>query len=112
MTEPEEKNPWLRLARLANNHDENRRLWNGYQKYLLKPHVEDYQRELENPKFKEIAELSDTTIHAIQTKIQDLPRDLKVNGIISMTADIQEIKMPLNLAEFYFAFPVWLTGIF
>ena len=112
MKVPEEKNPWLRLALLSEDHEANKQLWNGYQKYLLKPNEEDYQRQMENPKFEEIEELSDTTIHAIQTKIQDLPRDLKVNGIIYMTADIKEIKMPLNLAEFYFAFPVWLTGIF
>ena len=50
MTEPEEKNPWLRLARLSEDHEENKRLWNGYQKYLLKPNEEDYQRQMENPK--------------------------------------------------------------
>jgi hypothetical protein len=76
MTVPEEKNPWLRLARLSEDHEENKRLWNGYQKYLLKPNEEDYQRQMENPKFEEIEELSDTTIHAIQTEIQDLPTEL------------------------------------
>jgi hypothetical protein len=47
MTVPEEKNPWLRLARLSEDHEENKRLWNGYQKYLLKPNEEDYQRQME-----------------------------------------------------------------
>ena len=111
MTEPEEKNPWLRLARLSEDHEENKQLWNGYQKYLLRPNEEDYQRQMENPKFEEIEELSDTTIHAIQTKIQDRPTELDPFDEINMAADIQEIKMPLNLEGFYFAFPVWLTGL-
>ena len=111
MTEPEEKNPWLRLARLSEDHEANKQLWNGYQKYLLKPNEEDYQRQMENPKFEEIEELSDTTIHAIQTKIQDRPTELDPFDEINMAADIQEIKMPLNLEGFYFAFPVWLTGL-
>ena len=111
MTEPEEKTPWLRLARLSEDHEANKQLWNGYQKYLLKPNEEDYQRQMENPKFEEIEELSDTTIHAIQTEIQDLPTELDPFEEINMTADIQEIKMPLNLEGFYFAFPVWLWGI-
>ena len=54
MTEPEEKNPWLRLARLSEDFGENKRLWNGYQKYLLKPYEKDYQRQMGNPKFAEI----------------------------------------------------------
>ena len=66
---------------------------------------------MENPKFEEIEELSDTTIHAIQTKIQDRPTELDPFDEINMAADIQEIKMPLNLEGFYFAFPVWLTGL-
>ena len=111
MTVPEEKTPWLRLARLTNNHDENKRLWNGYQKYLLRPNEEDYQRQMENPKFAAIAELSDTTIHAIQTKIQDLPTELGQYDPINMAAGVPEIKMPLNLEGFYFAFPVWLMGL-
>jgi len=106
MTEPEEKNPWLRLAQLSEDHEENKQLWNGYQKYLLRPNEEDYQRQMENLKFKEIEELSDTTIHAIQTKIQDRPTELDPFDEINMAADIQEIKMPLNLEGFYFAFPV------
>ena len=57
MIEPEEKTPWLRVARLSEDHEANRLLWNRYQKYLLKPYAGDYQRKLENPKFKEIAEL-------------------------------------------------------
>ena len=105
MTVPEEKNPWLRLARLSEDHEENKRLWNGYQKYLLRPNEKKYQRQMENPKFAAIAELSDAEIHAIQTEIQDLPTELDVNRII-ITAGIQEIKMPLNLEGFYFAFNV------
>ena len=46
MTEPEEKNPWLKLARLSEDHEENKQLWNGYQKYLLRPNDEDYQRQM------------------------------------------------------------------
>ena len=111
MTEPEEKNPWLRLARLSEDHEANKQLWNGYQKYLLKPNEEDYQRQMENPKFAEIEELSDTTIHAIQTEIQDLPTKPGPFGEINIAADIQEIKMPLDLEGFYFAFPVWLMGL-
>jgi hypothetical protein len=111
MTEPEEKNPWLRLARLSEDHEANKQLWNGYQKYLLKPNEEDYQLQMENPKFEEIEELSDTTIHAIQTEIQDLPTKPGPFGEINIAADIQEIKMPLDLEGFYFAFPVWLTGL-
>ena len=111
MTVAEEKNPWLRLARLSEDHEENKQLWNGYQKYLLRPNEEDYQRQMENPKFEEIEELSDTTIHAIQAKIQDRPTELDPFDEINMAADIQEIKMPLNLEGFYFAFPVWLTGL-
>ena len=111
MTVPEEKNPWLRLARLSEDHEENKRLWNGYQKYLLKPNEEDYQRQMENPKFEEIEELSDTTIHAIQTEIQDLPTKPGPFGEINIAADIQEIKMPLDLEGFYFAFRVWLKAI-
>ena len=110
MTEPEEKNPWLRLARLSEDHEANKRLWNGYQKYLLRPNEKDYQRQMENPKFAEIAELSDAEIHAIQTEIQDLPTELGQYEPINMTADIQEIKIRLNLEGFYFAFPVWLMG--
>jgi hypothetical protein len=111
MTDPEEKTPWLRLAQLSEDHEENKQLWNGYQKYLLKPYAEDYQRQMENPKFAAIAELSDTTIHAIQTKIQDLPTELGQYDPINMAAGVPEIKMPLNLEGFYFAFPVWLMGL-
>jgi len=96
---------------LSEDHEENKQLWNGYQKYLLRPNEEDYQRQMENPKFEEIEELSDTTIHAIQAKIQDRPTELDPFDEINMAADIQEIKMPLNLEGFYFAFPVWLTGL-
>ena len=111
MTEPEEENPWLRLARLSEDFGENKRLWNGYQKYLLKPYEKDYQRQMGDPKFAEIEELSDTTIHAIQTKIQYLPTELDPFDEINMAAGVPEIKMPLNLVEYYFAFSVWLIGI-
>ena len=66
---------------------------------------------MENPKFEEIEELLDAEIHAIQTEIQDLPTKPGPFGEINIAADIQEIKMPLDLEGFYFAFPVWLTGL-
>ena len=74
MIEPEDKTPWLRLARLSEDHEANKRLWNGYQKYLLKPYAGDYQRKLENPKFKEIAELQMQTFFTSKRKYKTSPR--------------------------------------
>ena len=56
------------------------------------------------------AKLSDPEVRDIQAQIIDLSRKLEVNGKIDMAAGIQEIKMPLNLEAFYFAFPVWLKA--
>ena len=77
MTAAEEETPWLRLARFSEDHAENKRLWNGYQKYLLRPHSDEYQRQLENPKFACIVDLSDAEIHSIQIEIPDLPKELE-----------------------------------
>ena len=76
MTAAEEENPWLRLARISGDHEENKRLWNGYQKYLLRPNTDEYQRQMENPKFVDIVDLSDAEIHSIQTEIPDLPKEM------------------------------------
>ena len=76
MTAAEDKNPWLRLARISRDHEENKRLWNGYQKYLLRPNIDEYQRQMENPKFADIVDLSDAEIHSIQTEYQTFPIEL------------------------------------
>jgi hypothetical protein len=75
MTAAEEENPWLRLARISRDHEENKRLWNGYQKYLLRPNKDEYQRQMKNPKFADIEDLSDAEIHSIQTRIPDLTKE-------------------------------------
>ena len=80
MTAAEEENPWLRLARISRDHEENKRLWNGYQKYLLRPNIDEYQRQMKNPKFADIVDLSDAEIHSIQTEIPDLPIELERHG--------------------------------
>lgn len=70
MTAAEDKNPWLRLARISRDHEENKRLWNGYQKYLLQPNKYNYHLQMKNPEFADIEDLSDAEIHSIQTRIQ------------------------------------------
>ena len=47
MTAAAEETPWLRLARISDDQKENKRLWNGYQKYLLRPNRGEYQRQME-----------------------------------------------------------------
>ena len=106
MTAAEDKNPWLRLARISRDHAENKRLWNGYQKYLLRPDIDEYQRQMENPKFADIEDLSDAEIHNIQTEIPDLPKELEKRGEIALTEGLTKIKTPLELDGFYFAFGV------
>jgi hypothetical protein len=112
MTAAEEDTPWLRLARISRDHAENERLWNGYQKYLLRPDKWSYQRQLKNPKFVDIVDLSDAEIRSIQTKIPDLQKEMAWPAIISLNAGITanagltEIKTPLKLDGFYFAFGV------
>ena len=76
MTAAAEDTPWLRLARISGDHEENKRLWNGYQKYLLRPNTHEYQRQMENPKFVDIVDLSDAEIYSIQTEIPDLPKEM------------------------------------
>ena len=120
MTAAEDKNPWWRLARISRNDEENKRLWNGYQKYLLRPYTDEYQRQMENPKFACIVDLSDAEIHSIQTKIPGLPKELSglakelrdlslvsdEPGAIALTEDIAEIKTFPELNGYYFAFRV------
>ena len=120
MTAAEVETPWMRLARISKDHEENIQLWNGYQKYLLRPHTDEYQRQMENPKFADIVDLSDAEIHSIQTKIPDLPkelsglaeelRDLSIvsdePGAIALTEGIAEIKTFPELNGYYFAFCV------
>ena len=38
---------------------------------------DEYQRQMENPKFADIVDLSDAEIHSIQTEIPDLPKELE-----------------------------------
>ena len=106
MTAAEDKNPWLRLARFSGDHAENKRLWNGYQKYLLRPHTDEYQRQLKNPKFVDIVDLSDAEIRSIQTKIPDLQKEMAWLATISLNAGIARIQRHLQLDGFYFAFRV------
>jgi uncharacterized protein YjbI with pentapeptide repeats len=106
MTAATKETPWLRLARISGDHEENKRLWNGYQKYLLRPHTDEYQHQMENPKFADIVDLSDTEIHNIQTKIPDLPKEFEKHGAIVLTEGLTEIKTRLVLNGFYFAFRV------
>ena len=77
MTAAAEETPWLRLARISEDHEENKRLWNGYQKYLLRPDKYNYHLQMKNPNFANIVDLSDAEIHSIQTKIPDLPKELR-----------------------------------
>ncbi|MDC3324597.1 pentapeptide repeat-containing protein [Planktomarina temperata] len=106
MTAAEDKNPWLRLARFSKFHKENIQLWNGYQKYLLGSFLFDYDSQMENPKFANIVDLSDAEIQSIQTKIPDLPKELERDGAIVLSEGLTEIKTPLELDGFYFAFRV------
>ena len=106
MTAAEDKNPWLRLARFSEDHEENIQLWNGYQKYLLRPDIDEYQRQMKNPKFACIVDLSDAEIHGIQTEIPKLPKEMTWRDQIFLSAVIAEIKTPLELNGFYFAFRV------
>ena len=110
MTAAEEENPWLRLARFSRDHEENKRLWNGYQKYLLRPHTDQYQRQMKNPKFADIVDLSDAEIHDIQTEIPDLPKEWGEDGGIALTEGLPEIKTRLELNGFYFAFGVFIRN--
>ena len=117
MSAAEDKNPWLGLARISGDHEENKRLWNGYQKYLLRPNTHEYQRQMENPKFADIVDLSDAEIHSIQTEIPDLPKDigdlrkrLVVRSAIALTQGIPEIQTRLELDGFYFAFRVFIQN--
>ena len=117
MTAAAKENPWLRLARISRDHEENKRLWNGYQKYLLRPNIDEYQRQLKNPKFLDIVDLSDAEIHSIQTEIPDLPKDIGdlrkrsvVRSAIALTQGIPEIQTRLELDGFYFAFPVFIQN--
>ena len=61
---------------------------------------------MENPKFADIVDLSDAEIQSIQTKIPDLPKELEWGGAIVLSEGLTEIKTPLELDGFYFAFPV------
>ena len=106
MSAAEDKNPWLGLARISRDHEENKRLWNGYQKYLLRPDKYNYHLQMKNPKFADIVDLSDAEIHSIQTEIPDLPIELERHGAIVLTEGLTEIKTPLELNGFYFAFRV------
>ena len=110
MTAAEDKNPWLRLAKISEDHKENRRLWNGYQKYLLRPDIDEYQRQMENPTFADIVDLSDAEIHSIQIEIPDLPKESEKHGKIALTEGLTEIKTPLDLDGFYFAFRVFIRN--
>ena len=117
MSAAEDKNPWLGLARISGDHEENKRLWNGYQKYLLRPNIDEYQRQLKNPKFLDIVDLSDAEIHSIQTEIPDLPKDIGdlrkrsvVRSAIALTQGIPEIQTRLELDGFYFAFRVFIQN--
>ena len=110
MTAAEDKNPWLRLARISRDHAENKRLWNGYQKYLLRPNTHEYQRQMENPKFVDIVDLSDAEIHSIQTEIPDLPKEMVWFNRISLSTGIAEIKTDLTSDGFYFAFAVFIQN--
>ena len=110
MTAAEEETPWLRLARFSEDHAENKRLWNGYQKYLLRPHSDEYQRQLENPKFACIVDLSDAEIHSIQIEIPDLPKELEQHGVIALNEGTKVINTDLRMSGFYFAFKFRLMG--
>ena len=90
MSAAEDKNPWLGLARISGDHEENKRLWNGYQKYLLRPNIDEYQRQMENPEFADIVDLSDAEIHSIQTEIPDLPKEMVWFNTISLSTGIAE----------------------
>ena len=106
MTAAEEGTPWLRLARISGDHEENKRLWNGYQKYLLRPHTDEYQRQMENTRFADIVDLSDAEIHSIQMKVAYLPKVLGEAQTIAVAEWDAEIKTRLELDGFYFAFRV------
>jgi len=117
MTAAEDKNPWLRLARFSEDHEENIQLWNGYQKYLLRPDIDEYQRQMKNPKFACIVDLSDAEIHNIQTEIPYLPKEIHdlrkrpaAKPVIALTDGIAEIQRFLKLSEFYFAFRVFIQN--
>jgi hypothetical protein len=110
MTAAAEDTPWLRLARISGDHEENKRLWNGYQKYLLRPNTHEYQRQMENPKFVDIVDLSDAEIHSIQTEIPDLPKEMVWFNTISLSTGIAEIKTDLTSDGFYFAFAVFIQN--
>ena len=110
MTAAEEVTPWLRLARISGDHEENKRLWNGYQKYLLRPHSYECQRQMDNPKFVDIVDLSDTEIHSIQMKVAYLPKVLGEAQTIAVAKFDAEIKTRLELDGFYFAFPVFIQN--
>ena len=118
MTAAAKEKLWLRLARFSRDHEENKRLWNGYQKYLLKMHTTEYRRQMKNTKFVDIVDLSEAEIHSIQTEIPDLPKDIRdlrkrsaVRPVIALTEGIAEIQRILSLNWFYFAFRVVIPNI-
>ena len=106
----EEVTPWLRLARISGDHEENKRLWNGYQKYLSRPHSYECQRQMDNPKFVDIVDLSDAEFHSIQMKVAYLPKVLGEAQTIAVAKFDAEIKTRLELDGFYFAFPVFIQN--
>ena len=110
MTAAAEETPWLRLARFSEDHAENKRLWNGYQKYLLRPHSYECQRQMDNPKFVDIVDLSDAEFHSIQMKVAYLPKVLGEAQTIAVAKFDAEIKTRLELDGFYFAFPVFIQN--
>ena len=110
MSAAEDKNPWLGLARISGDHEENKRLWNGYQKYLLRPHSYECQRQMDNPKFVDIVDLSDAEFHSIQMKVAYLPKVLGEAQTIAVAKFDAEIKTRLELDGFYFAFPVFIQN--
>ena len=117
MTAAADKNPWWRLARISEYHEENKRLWNGYQKYLLRPNTHEYQRQLKNPKFVDIVDLSDAEIHSIQTEIPDLAKEIhdlrKLPApypVIALTDGSAIIQRFPVLSGFYFAFEVLIRN--
>ena len=111
MSAAEDKNPWLGLARISGDHEENKRLWNGYQKYLLRPNIDEYQRQMENPEFADIVDLSDAEIHSIQTRIQNLPKRMKYPDKIDFESIVNVIEERVVFSGFYFAFSTNFRGV-
>ena len=111
MTAAEDKNPWLRLARISRDHEENKRLWNGYQKYLLRPNKYNYHLQMKNPEFADIEDLSDAEIHSIQTRIQNLPKRMKYPDKIDFESIVNVIEERVVFSGFYFAFSTNFRGV-